>query len=62
MAAKKTVKAFPELKRSDRDADTGKMRLGDGYITGEFPALQGADQNADCGKMRVGDGYISGEF
>lgn len=62
MAANKTVKAFPELKRSDRDADTGKMRLGDGYITGEFPALKGADQNADHGKMRVGDGYISGEF
>ncbi len=62
MAAKKTVSPFPELKRSDRDADTGKVRVGDGYITGEFPTLKGDGWNADTGKVRLGDGYILGEF
>jgi hypothetical protein len=65
MAPKKpNIMSFPPLGRpGEKIADGGKLRLGDGWITGDFPALGRPDEKmADSGKIRLGDGWITGEF
>jgi hypothetical protein len=62
MASTKKTTEFPALHRPDRDADSGKVRLGDGFVTDEFPQLRRPDRNADKGKVRLGDGFITGQF
>jgi len=64
MASTKPNTSFPPLGRPDEKiADTGKVRLGDGWITGEFPPLgRPVEKIADTGKVRLGDGWITGEF
>lgn len=42
-------------------ADIGKVRFGDGTITGEFPIPRLPDAEvADTGVVRLGDGTITG--
>ena len=62
MATTKETSKLPPLKRPGGDAETGALRIGDGYVTDEFPTLRRPDQNADKGKSRIGDGYITGQY
>ena len=64
MSATNHPDPFPSLRRPDRKiTDTGKVRLGDGFISAEFPPLRRPDENiVDPGKVRLGDGFISAEF
>jgi hypothetical protein len=52
----------PRLSAPDeKTADSGKVRYGDGAITGGIPTLSIPDENtADSGKVRYGDGAITG--
>jgi hypothetical protein len=44
-------------------ADIGKVRFGDGTITGEYPTPRLPDAKvADTGKVRYGDGTITGTY
>lgn len=44
-------------------ADIGKVRIGDGTITGEFPSVRLPRRKvADPGNVRLGDGTITGVF
>jgi hypothetical protein len=44
-------------------ADIGKVRFGDGTITGEYPTPRLPDEKvADTGKVRYGDGTIIGTY
>jgi hypothetical protein len=46
-----------------KTADIGKVRFGDGTITGEFPTVRLPHAKiADSGRVRVGDGTITGVF
>jgi hypothetical protein len=50
---------LPDLKI----ADIGRVRFGDGTITGEFPTARLPDAKvADSGAVRLGDGTITGVF
>jgi hypothetical protein len=44
-------------------ADIGKVRFGDGTITGEVPTPRLPDRKiADTGAVRLGDGTITGVY
>lgn len=43
-------------------ADIGKVRFGDGTITGEFQTRLPGAKVADPGAVRLGDGTITGVF
>jgi len=46
-----------------RTVDSGKVRMGDGWVTAEFPPLRQPDQKTvDTGKVRLGDGWITSGF
>ena len=64
MASTKQNDPFPPLRAPNaKIADSGKVRLGDGSITGQFPPLTNPDAKiADPGKVRLGDGTITGQF
>jgi hypothetical protein len=64
MASTNQSTQFPTLRRpTQKIADPGKVRLGDGLITAELPPLRRPDQTtADPGKVRLGDGLITMEF
>jgi hypothetical protein len=54
----------PLLRWPDKKiADTGNVRLGDGFITAAFPPLsRPGERILDPGKVRLGDGFITAEF
>ncbi len=58
----KPVRPYPRLP-DDKVADIGRVRFGDGTITGEFPAVRrpGA-KTVDSGMVRLGDGTITGVY
>ena len=62
MSSTKQTASAPRLSPPDKTvADTGKVRYGDGCITGGVPRLSPPDENvADPGKVRYGDGCITG--
>lgn len=64
MATSNSSTHFPPLRRPDEKVvDSGRVRLGDGFITAEFPPLRRPDQKViDPGKVRLGDGFITAEF
>ncbi len=47
----------------DKIADIGKVRFGDGTITGEFAAVRRpGSETADSGTVRLGDGTLTGVY
>ena len=60
--ARKPISPSPRLPNA-KIADIGKVRFGDGTITGEYPIPRLADDKvADTGKVRYGDGTITGTY
>jgi hypothetical protein len=48
---------------AERTADSGKVRIGDGWITAEFPPLRRpSEKTVDTGTIRIGDGWITSGF
>lgn len=60
-----TTKRGPRVVRqpAERTIDSGKVRMGDGWITAEFPPLRRPiEKTLDDGKVRLGDGWITSGF
>ena len=62
MASK--TKRGPRMRQpAGRTTDTGKVRMGDGWITAGFPLLRRPSKKTlDDGKVRLGDGWITSGF
>ena len=55
---------FPQLRLpNDEIADSGSVRLGNGFITANFPELRlPTEEIADSGIVRLGNGFITANF
>ena len=64
MASINQKPVYPSPRLPDaKIADVGKVRFGDGTITGEFPTPRRPDPKvADTGVVRLGDGTITGVY
>jgi len=55
---------FPKLRLPTEEiADSGIVRLGNGFITANFPELHlPSEEIADSGSVRLGNGFITANF
>lgn len=55
---------FPQLRLPNKEvADSGIVRLGNGFISANFPELRLPNQEiADSGIVRLGNGFITAKF